>query len=115
LVEEDQFMSLEIPERDWKVLRKLKPIALDRFCKRALAELKYRAMADDGEYHAAYLAVFKALQERDEELASAFNEMSRSQAFFRLISIRRLKLLTEEDWHEFSEETRQSVFQTADR
>jgi hypothetical protein len=107
-------MPLEIPERDWKVLRKLKPIALDRFCKRALAELKYRAKADDGEHHAAYLAVYKAMQERDAEIAAAFNDMRRSQAFLRLIGIRRLKLLTDEEWNEFSEKTQRSVFDVAD-
>ena len=106
-------MSLEFPERDWKVLRKLKPIALDRFCKRALAELKYRAAADDGEHHAAYLAVYKMLESRDEELACAFNDMRRSQALLRLLHIRKLKLLTDEEWNEFSEETRQRVFQSS--
>jgi hypothetical protein len=41
--------------------------------------------------------------------------MSRSKAFLRLISIRRLKLLTDEEWNEFSEETRKSVFGVTDR
>jgi hypothetical protein len=103
-------VSLGIPERDWKVLRKLKPLALDRFCKRALAELKYRATADDGEHHAAFLAVWDAMNRNNDELATAFDETSRSTALFRLMSYRRLKLLTDDEWNEFSEETRQTVF-----
>ena len=32
-------MSQEISESEWKILRELKPIALDRFCQRVLAEV----------------------------------------------------------------------------
>jgi hypothetical protein len=105
-------VPLDIPERDWKVLRKLQPTALDRFCKRTLAELKYLAMADDGEYHPAYLTVYKTLQTRDGELADAFNDMRRSQALLRLLHIRKLKLLTDEEWNEFTDETRERVFRS---
>jgi len=48
-------------------------------------------------------------------MARAFDDMRRSQAFLRLIEFRRLKLLTDEEWIEFSEETRQAVFDVSDR
>jgi hypothetical protein len=44
-------MPREISERDWKLLRDLKPIALERFCDRVLAELAGVAGARDKSSH----------------------------------------------------------------
>jgi hypothetical protein len=56
-------------EADWKRLRRLQPIALDRFCQQVLAEV-VRLAGDPAEgSHARYLALSRLLQARDEELA----------------------------------------------
>jgi hypothetical protein len=61
--------SRRISEADWKRLRRLQPIALDRFCQQVLAEV-VRLAGDPAEgNHARYLALSRLLQARDEELA----------------------------------------------
>ncbi|MDB5313115.1 MAG: hypothetical protein JWO38_7317 [Gemmataceae bacterium] len=102
-------MERTISEPDWKVFRQLQPIALDRFCQRVLAEVG-RLAADTGKgSHERYLAVFKLMERRDEELAHAFNDMRRSTAFQQLASICFHSLLADEEFARFSPETRQAV------
>jgi hypothetical protein len=70
-------------------------------------------MADDGEHHSAYLKVYEVFQDREHEMMLAFDDMRRSQALLRLLHFRKLKLLTDEEWGEFTEETRERVFNSS--
>ena len=102
-------MERGIHESDWKLFRKLQPLALDRFCQRVLAEIG-QLVADAGKSdHERYLAVYKLLQGRDEELADAFNDPRRSTAVIQLARIQFQELLSDEEFACFSPETRASV------
>src|SRR5437763_5571116 len=102
-------MARGISESDWKLFRRLRPLALDRFCQRVLAEVG-RLAADAGKgSHERYLAVFELLRRRDEELAAGFNDPRRSTALVQLARIRAEGLVTEEEFARFSPETRASV------
>jgi hypothetical protein len=68
-------MSHDIKESDWKALRQLHAIALERFSVRILDELHRITSAKDRSAHARYLDVFRLIQERDDEMAHAFNDM----------------------------------------
>jgi len=102
-------MFRQIAERDWKVLRDLKPLALDRFCERVLGEMTLLANDADKGAHARYLAVYKLLMDRDEELAAAFNGLRRSTALLQLTIMRRHGLITDEEMAQFSQDTREAV------
>jgi mRNA degradation ribonuclease J1/J2 len=102
-------MSRDFKESDWKVLRQLRPIALDRFCRRVLDEIQ-RVIADTSRSsHERYLEVYDLTRRRDRELADAFNDMRRSRAFVRLLNIQFHQLLTEEELGRFSPEVRESL------
>jgi hypothetical protein len=102
-------MSHEIKESDWKALRQLHAIALERFSVRILDELHRITSATDRTAHARYLDVFRLIRERDDEMAHAFNDMRRSRAFQRLVAIQSLELLTEEELVRLSPEMRESL------
>ncbi len=102
-------MQREISEADWKLLRRLEPIALERFCQRVLSEIIRLASNDAKGSHARYLEMYELIQNRDEELGAAFNEMKRSAAFLRLTNMRSLGLVTDEEFAEFSSETQAAV------
>jgi hypothetical protein len=102
-------MERGILEADWKLFRQLQPLALDRFCQRVLAEVTRIAADSNTSNHDRYLAVFKLLQRRDEELADAFNARRRSTAVVQLARIQFQGLLTEAEFSRFSPETRASV------
>jgi|WetSurMetagenome_2_1015567.scaffolds.fasta_scaffold111919_1 hypothetical protein len=102
-------MERQIGESDWKVFRELRVTALERFCQSVLAEACQLATATGQTSHQRYLAVFKLLQRRDEELADTFDAPRRSTALVQLARIRFQKLLDEDEFARFSSETRAAV------
>jgi hypothetical protein len=100
-------MQRNFPESDWKTLSRLKPLALDRLCRRILQEAGgILDRAQEGGHHRAYLELFKHIQSNDKRLSNCFDDWKRSQAFFILVNWRREKLVTEEEFAAFSAETR---------
>ncbi len=99
----------DIPERDRKWLAQVSPIALDRFCEKALSEAAKLAGAPNARNHERYLRLRKLLRKRDRELAAAFDDHRRSTAINKIAEIRALGLFTEEEFAGFSEETRKRV------
>lgn len=101
-------MLRDIAEPDWKLLSKLKPLALERLCQRILDEISM-ALADSKSPHDRYLAIFALIQERDDEIAKAFNDLRRSTALIRLGAMRSLNLISDEEFAGFSTETREII------
>jgi hypothetical protein len=102
-------MSRDIRESDWRLLRAVHPVALDRFCGRILGEIT-KVIGDARKSpHQKYLEVYRLIERRDQEVAEAFNDMRRSTAFIRICSLRRLGLLTDEEFAGFSEGMRSAV------
>jgi hypothetical protein len=102
-------MSQHLPESDWKLFRKIRVLALDRFCERTLAEIVTAASSDPRSAHDRYVAIYELLQTRDKELARAFDDLKRSQAITHLAVMWSLKLLTEAELQQFSAETQTAV------
>lgn len=102
-------MQRQISEADWKLMQRLQPIALERFCQAILSEVVKLASDTAQGSHARYLKVFKLIQQRDEEIGEAFNEMKRSTSLFKLARMRSLGLMTEEEFAGFSSETKDLV------
>lgn len=102
--------AMGFPERDWKHLSRLKPMALDRLCHRILAEAQALiGTGADGKYHTTYLALYRRIQAQDQVVADCFNDWRRSQAQFLLIEWRRHHLITDEEYAGFSDATRAAV------
>lgn len=96
-------------ESDWKHLSKLKPLALERLCRRILDEVQTAAVDPALSFHDRYLKIYALIQERDNDIVGAFDEMSRSKAWLRVLNMNSLGLLTEEELAGFSEEMRASL------
>jgi len=102
-------MERHLPEKDWKLLRKLAPVALERFCSRALKEATAIASAPGKTNHERYLELYKLMKKQDRDLASAFNDHHRSTALHKLAWIYSLGLFTEDEFGAFSEATRETT------
>ena len=102
-------MPREIKESDWKVFRRLHQVALERFCQRVIEEINDATSNCSEHYHERYLEVFDLIMDRNEKMARAFDDMSRSRAFLLLANIRQSQLLTDEEFSEFSVEAREAV------
>ncbi len=103
----------KVPEADWKVFRKLREAALERFCARILDEVDSVRRDDSRSHHERYGAIFSLLRERDRELAQAFDDPRRSQMIWQLATMAALDLLSPDELARFSPETRSVVEQLA--
>jgi hypothetical protein len=102
-------MAFEIKEADWKLLRRLHAVAVERFCQSALEEISGAASASDGGYHSSFLKVFALVNKRDKELGRTFDNLRRSNALFLLAGLKGRRLLSEEEFSQFSPETQGAV------
>src|SRR5260370_39114946 len=98
-----------IPEADWSLLSKLKPLAVDRLCERILNELKQIASDTRENHHQRYGKVFGRIHEQDKKLAYVFDGLSRSNALSRLTHMREEQLITDEEMAMFSTATQNSI------
>lgn len=94
-----------IKESDWKCLRELRPLALERLCARILQEVA-QASSTSQSYHQRYLQVFSLVQEGDREVAAMFDDVRRSNALGHLALMRKHGLISDDEFSGFSEETR---------
>src|ERR1700692_4583739 len=91
-------MHRDIKESDWKVLRRLHPLALERFCARVLAEIE-RVNDDEAlGSHRRYLDIFEIVERRDREIGRIFDDLKRSNALRMLAQMRANSLLTDEEY-----------------
>jgi len=85
---------MDFPERDWKHLRALHRVALDRYCARILKECVAVVSDSTSSPQEQYLRLYRLLRERDASVATAFDDLRRSTATRRLASMVALDLLT---------------------
>jgi hypothetical protein len=97
-----------IAEIDWRLLRLLHPLALERFSERVLAEIE-GVMHPGQSAQQRYLDVFEIVQQRGREMARIFDDQKRSRALMMLAQIHVKGLLTEEEFQSLSPETRGAV------
>ena len=102
-------MVYEIKESDWKLLRRLHKVALERFCRRAIEEVSAATSDLAGDYHACFLELFALVNERNQELARTFDGLRRSNATLLLAGMMEGRLLSEEEFSQFGPETRGAV------
>jgi hypothetical protein len=99
----------DMRESEWKLFRKVREAALDRFCEHVLSEISDLLSPARGSHHDRYLAVFKLLENRDRELAEMFDNPRRSTALMQLAQMRSQDLLTDEEFARFGLDTRDWV------
>jgi hypothetical protein len=103
-------MPNNLSEPDWKILSRLKPLALDRLCQRILQESGgIITRAQQGRHHDSYLDLYRRIHESDETMSRCFDDFKRSQAIVILTNWRLEKLITEEEFAAFSPDTRALV------
>lgn len=98
-----------IKESDWKILRHLHAVALNRFSQRVLGEIELIAHAGERTHHERYLEIYKLIHEHDRRMGELFDNPRRSVAVIMLARLRAEELLTEEEYLSLSPETREQI------
>jgi len=99
----------DLPERDWKLLRELTPVLLERSCGQFLQRATGIAATSSTTNHERYLKLYDLIKKQDREIALAFDDHRRSTAFMKILQIRKLGLFTADEFARFSEGTRKCV------
>ncbi len=102
-------MVVGASESDWKVFRKLREPALERYCERVLDEVDRISSDSSRSHHERYLDVFQLLGERNEMLARAFDDPRRSQMLRQLAAMHALHLLEADDLARFDPEIQDRI------
>ena len=102
-------MSRNIPERDWKKLRTLKDPALNIACERIFQKIERLIESRGAESHKYYLKLWKVIEEEDKEISLMFDDLKRSTAIFKLSVWKRIGLLSDENFEEFTVETQRHI------
>jgi hypothetical protein len=98
-----------IAEADWKVLKRLHPVALERFCDRVLAQIERVTHLSTQSAHQRYLDIFKTIEQRDRDMAGIFDDPKRSNALTMLARMRSEGLLMEDKFSSLTPETRGAI------
>lgn len=75
-------------ESDWKRFKKIKELALERFCADAMADFEEAIQKEDLSNHERYLYLYKLVENADKRLSLLFDGHSRSKAQLQLTLIR---------------------------
>lgn len=102
-------MSEDIPERDWKVFKEIRQPAIARLCEQILAEARVEIEAPGKSSHDRYLSLYKLIENRDDEIARAFNDFRRSTAIRQISIINSMGLFTTEELGRFSSQTLERI------
>jgi len=98
-----------IPERDWKRIRDLKDELLNVACEQIFQRVEKLSADRAGQQHKTYLDLYKLIQKEDDKIAKMFNDLKRSNAFFKIAALRHYAVLTDAQMELFSEETQAVV------
>lgn len=106
-------MNRHIPECDWKVFRELREVALGRLYNKILADARALIEQPTKSARDKYLGLFNLIQDRNRDIARAFDDFRRSTAIMQIGIIYSMGLFTPEELKRFSPETRSIVEQFA--
>lgn len=106
----------KFPERDWKLLRRIKDEILAEACEQVFLSVEEIADNRISREHKAYLELWDLIKEKDRKIANTFNNIRRSNAIYSLVNMVAYGYLSKEKLAEFTEETQEKVlFITQDR
>ena len=69
----------DIKESDWKIFKRVREVALERFCERVLDEIGRIGSDATRSKRQRYVAIYRLVRERDKEINPIFDHLSRSR------------------------------------
>ncbi len=102
-------MSRAIAESDWKKFRQVRLVALDRFCRRVLADCQEVCSDESMTAHERYGKLYGLIHDRDKDMARAFDDPRRSTADLQLRLMVYHGLVLDEELSQFSPDVQRVV------
>ncbi len=95
---------MRIAESDWKIFKRVRTLALERFSQRVLDACQRICCDVSLSAHERYGKLYRLLQDRDREMSRTFDDLRRSTAVHCLMLMRHHGVVTDEETLEFSPE-----------
>jgi hypothetical protein len=99
---------MSISEADWKVYKRIRDLAQDRYSQRVLDEAERLCRDESMPVQNRHAELSRLLRERDKEMFQIFDTLRRSSAALSLMMMRRHDLVTDEEMRSFSPELQQA-------
>jgi hypothetical protein len=100
---------MALNESDWKLLKRLHPIALERYCEGVLKHLDEIRTAPGLNSYERYAKIYEFMRRRDKTLGRIFDDLKRSNAELMLAQLRLHDLVTIDELAALSLDTRNRV------
>ncbi|WDE10860.1 hypothetical protein [Thalassomonas haliotis] len=94
-----------VPEKDWKLFRKLQADLTVRVCDSVFVKVEELAKSRKNKEHQSYLDLYELIQEQDQLIGEYFNNPTRNNALLKIVALQSNNILTKEEFSLFSEET----------
>lgn len=98
-----------IPEKDWKLFRKLQNDLTAKACELIFVKVDELAKNRKGVEHKSYLELYDLIKAEDAKIAEMFNNPTRNNILLKLVSLKSYGIFTEEQFQMFSQETQDWV------
>lgn len=99
----------DLPEADWKYMKRLKPELLNELCEQSNAAVIAILQQTTGTPHERYLKAFECIHEYDDIIAECFDDWRRSKLILRISSLVAHQLISDEQLTGLTDETRAIV------
>lgn len=100
---------MAITEPDWKRFKELREVALDRFCRQILSECEVICRDESSTAHERYGNLYGLVQDRNRQMAHAFDDLRRSTAIHCLVLMYGLALVTDQEIMQFEPDVQRAV------
>ncbi len=102
---------IDIKESDWKYLRNLKKVLLDRLCNRILDDIRTECGMEKREQdaHEQYLKVYDLIETGDRMIAECFDDWRRSNIILHIVFLIKHQVIAKDEIDQLSDETKERL------
>jgi hypothetical protein len=100
---------MSIPEKDWKLFRKLQSELTAEACELVFIQVNNISSVRAGKEHQSYLDLYRLIETEDAKIAEMFNNPTRNNARLKIVALKKNEVLSDEQLKMFSKETQEFV------
>lgn len=104
-----RYRPVPFPEADWKALRRMTPMLLERASARGLTRAEAILSSRDKSAHERYLELVECVESERKRLADLFDDLRRSTARMALARMVQAGVVQHEELAGFTKETRETI------
>jgi len=98
-----------IAEKDWQLFRQLQLELTAKACELVFRQVDNISNLRTGKEHQSYLDLYRLIDKEDAKIAEMFNNPTRNNVRLKIVTLKKNKVLSDEQLQLFSKETQEFV------